>query len=77
MPLHSAPLAVNDGGGGGAAFAGLLSAGSGLPGSRRLADFWGATQPETGCPADPGGPSGAPTGKASHSTGGSPVAYAF
>lgn len=64
MPLHSAPLAVDDGGGGGAAFVALLSAGSRLPESRRLAHFWGAAQPEAGCPADPGGPSGSPTGTA-------------
>lgn len=64
MPLHPAPLAVDDGGGGGAVSVALPSAGPRLPKSHQPAHLGAASQPETGCPADPGGPPDSPTGTA-------------
>lgn len=60
-PLSASP-AVGVDGGGGAAPAGLFSAGSRPSGSCQRADLQRAAQPEAGCPADPGGPAGTPTG---------------
>lgn len=60
-PLSASP-AVSVVGGGGAALAGLSSAGSRPPGLCQPAHLLSAAQPETGCPADIGGPAGPPAG---------------
>lgn len=62
-PLSASP-AVGVVGGGCAAPVGLLPAGSRSPSSGQSSHLQGATQPETGCPADPGGPECPPTGTA-------------
>ncbi len=71
-PLFASP-AVGVAGGGGASPVGLFPAGSRPPGSCQPAHLQCAAQPETGCPADPGGPAGPPTGT-SHNTRLTPVA---